>query len=105
MIKKAAIDAIANGTDFVKTSTGKTQFGATLEAAEVILNTIKDCGKKVGLKASGGIRIYAQAVEYIELADKIFQAVDFTDYRSFRFGVSGLLDNLLNTTKEQKDGY
>ena len=105
LIKKVATDAIVNGADFVKTSTGKTPIGATLSAAEVILNTIKNSYKKVGFKASGGIRDYAQAVEYIELAEKIFQGSDFTNFKSFRFGVSGLLDNLLNITKEQKDGY
>ena len=105
LIKKAAIDAIENNADFVKTSTGKTSIGATLKDAEVILNTIKDSGKKVGFKASGGIRDYAQASGYIKLADEIFQDCNFTDPKSFRFGVSGLLDNLLSTTKEQNDDY
>ncbi len=100
-----ATDAIVNGADFVKTSTGKTPVGATLNDANVILNTIKTCGKKVGFKASGGIRDYTQAVEYIELAEKIFQGSDFTNFKSFRFGVSGLLDNLLNSTEEDINGY
>ena len=105
LIRRTAIDAIENKADFVKTSTGKTPVGATLCAAKAILSTIKDCDKKVGFKASGGIRDYAQAAEYIRLADDIFQGSDFTNPKLFRFGVSGLLDNLLNTTKEQKDGY
>ena len=96
LIKKAATDAIVNGADFVKTSTGKTLAGATLEAAETILNTIKDSGREVGFKASGGIRNYDQAIKYIELAENIFLGGNFVDPKSFRFGVSGLLDNLLN---------
>lgn len=105
LIKKVTVDVIVNGADFVKTSTGKTPVGATIDAAKVILNAINDSDKKVGFKASGGIRDYAQAAEYTKLADDIFQGSDFTNPKLFRFGVSGLLDNLLNTTKEQEDGY
>jgi deoxyribose-phosphate aldolase len=94
LIEKATIDAIANGTDFVKTSTGK-QAGATLEAAGIILNIMKSRGNKVGFKISGGIRNYSQAVEYVQLADSILSS-NFIDPKTFRFGVSGLLDNLLN---------
>jgi deoxyribose-phosphate aldolase len=104
LIKKVTVDVIVNGADFVKTSTGKTPVGATIDAAKVILNAINDSDKKVGFKASGGIRDYAQAAEYTKLANDIFQGSDFTNPKLFRFGVSGLLDNLLNTTKEQEDG-
>ena len=105
LIKKVVMDVINNGADFVKTSTGKTPFGITLDATEVILNTIKSYDKKVGFKASGGIRNYAQAVEYIKLAEKVFCGSNFVDPKSFRFGVSGLLDNLLNVTKEDIGSY
>ena len=63
---RAAIDrathfAIANGADFVKTSTGKTPVSATPEAAEIILEAIDVSGRPVGFKASGGIRTLADA--------------------------------------------
>ncbi|WP_235603283.1 deoxyribose-phosphate aldolase, partial [Piscirickettsia litoralis] len=42
LIFKAASDAIISGADFIKTSTGKTPVGATLEAVEVMLSAIKE---------------------------------------------------------------
>ncbi|WP_407876989.1 deoxyribose-phosphate aldolase [Francisella sciaenopsi] len=95
LISKASHDAIVNGADFVKTSTGKTPKGASLEAAKVILETIKNSGYEVGFKASGGIRDEAQAIGYIKLAEEIMSK-NYVVADTFRFGVSGLLDNLLN---------
>lgn len=94
LITKATIDAIANGADFVKTSTGKTPVGATIEAAETILATIQSYDKSIGLKVSGGIGSYDQATKYLKLA--MLYSSDCIDAKSFRFGVSGLLDNLLD---------
>lgn len=93
-IYAAAGDAIAAGADFVKTSTGKIAVSATLEAAEAMLRAIKDSGKDVGFKAAGGIRDTAAAADYLALADRIM-GVDWADPRHFRFGASGLLDDLL----------
>ncbi|WP_191092321.1 deoxyribose-phosphate aldolase [Francisella sp. SYW-2] len=102
LISKASHDAIVNGADFVKTSTGKTPNGASLGAAKVILETIKNSGYEVGFKASGGIREEAQALGYIKLAEEIMSK-KYVVADSFRFGVSGLLDNLLNG--EVSSGY
>ncbi|AXH30500.1 MULTISPECIES: deoxyribose-phosphate aldolase [Francisella] len=104
LIAKVCQDVIEAGADFIKTSTGKTSEGATLTAAELILNTIKHGGKKIGFKASGGIRNYSQAVAYTKLAANILSN-NFVNPQTFRFGVSGLLDNLLNEQQEQIDGY
>lgn len=93
-IYAAAGDAIAAGADFVKTSTGKTAVSATLEAAEAMLRAIRDSGKDVGFKAAGGIRDTAAAGRYLALADRIM-GPDWADQRHFRFGASGLLDDLL----------
>lgn len=98
LIAKAARDAIENGADFIKTSTGKTATGATLEAARVMLDEIKKSKKTVGFKASGGIRNYEDACAYITLATDIM-GEGFIDARTFRFGVSGLLKNLLDGTE------
>ena len=94
VIREATQSAIVCGADFVKTSTGKVAVSATLEAAEVMLQTIKDCGRDVGFKAAGGIRDTATAGQYLALADRIM-GPDWADPRHFRFGASGLLDDLL----------
>ena len=70
-IDRAAHFAIANGADFVKTSTGKTPVSATPEAAEIVLEAIEVSGRPVGFKASGGIRTLADARTYLDLADEI----------------------------------
>ena len=95
---RAAIDrathfAIANGADFVKTSTGKTPVSATPEAAEIVLEAIDVSGRPVGFKASGGIRTLADAATYLDLADAIMGPAWATP-ATFRFGASGLLDAL-----------
>lgn len=103
MIRKASNDAIEAGADFIKTSTGKIPQGASLEAAEIMLKAIQASGKTVGFKASGGIRTYAQAKDYIDMTKKIC-GEDFIHPRTFRFGVSGLLKQLLDGT-EVKGNY
>lgn len=104
LISLVSQDVILAGADFIKTSTGKKSQGATPEAARNILETIAKCDKNVGFKASGGIRNYEQAVEYIHLADKILSS-KFVNSKNFRFGVSGLLDNLLNQEQEHMHDY
>ena len=51
------------GADFVKTSTGFAPTSATPEIIDVMVKTV---GGKMGIKASGGIRTWAQAVGYLE---------------------------------------
>lgn len=93
-IAAASRDAIAAGADFLKTSTGKTEVSATPEAAEIMLLAIKESSRTVGFKASGGIRTAAQAATYLDLADRIM-GPDWAGPRTFRFGASSLLDDLL----------
>ncbi len=50
--------------DFVKTSTGFASGGATTHDVALMAETIR--GKNMGLKASGGIRSYADAVKMIQ---------------------------------------
>ncbi len=45
-IRRASELAIAAGADFIKTSTGKVQVNATLEAADIMLQVIRDSRKK-----------------------------------------------------------
>ena len=94
LITEASKLAIECGADFVKTSTGKTPVSATLEAANAMLEAIRDSGKPVGFKASGGVRTTEQAADYMTLADKIM-GPNWISKKTFRFGASGLRDNLL----------
>lgn len=95
LIHLASRICIENGADFIKTSTGKVAQNATLEAAKIMLNTIKDNGSKCGFKASGGIRTVAEAAKYIELAQQIM-GKDWINASTFRFGASGLLADVLD---------
>ena len=57
------------GADYVKTSTGFSTGGATIEAISLMKRTIKD---KAYIKASGGIRTYEDAISFINAgADRI----------------------------------
>lgn len=88
-VRAAAELAIGEGADFVKTSTGKTAHAATPEAARTMLEAIRDSGRPVGLKPSGGLRSLADAETYLDLADRIM-GPDWAGPATFRFGASGL---------------
>ena len=56
--------AVRGGADFVKTSTGfHKSGGASLSAVRLMRKTV---GETIGVKASGGIRTYADAIAMIE---------------------------------------
>ncbi|NEZ03943.1 deoxyribose-phosphate aldolase [Wenzhouxiangella sp. XN201] len=99
LIKTAAEIAIEGGADFLKTSTGKVAVNATPEAVRTLLETIRDSGRDVGCKVSGGVRTTEQARQYLNLAAEIMGAAWITP-RHFRFGASGLLDDLLATLED-----
>jgi deoxyribose-phosphate aldolase len=90
-IRRASELAIKSGADFIKTSTGKTKISATPEAVTTMLQVIRDSGRLVGLKPSGGIRTVADAQQYLDLADAIM-GPQWATPQTFRFGASGLLD-------------
>lgn len=98
LIRKASEIAIKSGADFIKTSTGKVPVNATLEAAKIMLETIRDLNvqDRVGFKAAGGVRTAEEAQQYLQLAADLF-GEQWLNARHFRFGASGLLNNLLNT--------
>ena len=50
LIRRASEIAIAEGADFIKTSTGKVAVNATLEAADIMLQAIRDSRQKVGFQ-------------------------------------------------------
>jgi deoxyribose-phosphate aldolase len=92
-IRSAARFAIDCGANFVKTSTGKTAVSATLAAAVMILDAIRDSDRPVGFKPSGGIRSVDDAGHYLALADEML-GPEWATPATFRFGASGLLDAL-----------
>ena len=92
-VRAAARLAIDHGADFVKTSTGKTAVSATDGAVIAILDEIRASDRPVGIKPSGGIRTLHDANRYLAHADRIMGA-DWATPATFRFGASGLLDEL-----------
>ena len=67
-VKVCAISKMA-GADFVKTSTGFSTGGATVEDIKLMRQTV---GPDMGVKASGGVRDYKTAVAMIEAgADRL----------------------------------
>ncbi|MBN1684559.1 MAG: deoxyribose-phosphate aldolase [Gammaproteobacteria bacterium] len=82
------------GADFLKTSTGKIEIGATLEAAAAMILAIKNSKKPVGFKASGGVREVEKAYRYISLASHVM-GKNWVSPKTFRFGASSLLKDVL----------
>jgi deoxyribose-phosphate aldolase len=96
-IRRASDLAIDGGAHFLKTSTGKTQPGATLQAAEVMIEAIASAKKRgitVGFKASGGVSTMADAAAYLELFEKQLGAGSATP-ATFRIGTSSLIKPIL----------
>ena len=96
-IRHAAELAVEGGAHFLKTSTGKTQPGATLQAAEAMLDVIESAkgrGIVVGFKASGGVSTIADARAYLELYEKRFGTGSATP-ATFRIGASSLIKPVL----------
>jgi len=61
-VKACTLSKLA-GADFVKTSTGFSTGGATVEDVRLMRQTV---GPNIGVKASGGVRDYETAVKMIE---------------------------------------
>jgi deoxyribose-phosphate aldolase len=94
LIRSASRLALAAGADFLKTSTGKVAVGATLPAAQVMLEEIAahpTARDRVGFKAAGGVRTVADAAAYLALVEAVLGPAALTPAR-FRIGASGLLD-------------
>ena len=61
--EKACLASVEAKADFVKTSTGFSTGGATLEDIALMRKTV---GPDMGVKASGGVRTYADALAFID---------------------------------------
>ena len=98
-IKKASLLSIYSGADFIKTSTGKSEPAATLEAAYVMCQAIKEyyeqTGTMIGFKPAGGISTTADAVKnYCGVKEVLGEKWVTNEY--FRIGASRLANNLLS---------
>lgn len=95
LIAQACSDAIAGGSDFLKTSTGKNHPGADAHAVEILLQAIlQHSEKNIGLKISGGVKTWQQAETYLQQISKYFPP-EWIKARHLRFGASSLLGNIL----------
>jgi len=93
LITRASQIALAEGADFVKTSTGKTPLGATPEAATLMLQAITadaNSAPRAGFKAAGGVRSVADAALYLDRVEAVLGAGALTPKRC-RIGASALL--------------
>lgn len=104
-IKKASILAMYSGADFIKTSTGKQQPAATLEAAYVMCEAIKEyyqkTGRKVGFKPAGGINTVNDAVVYYTIVKEVL-GEEWLSNEWFRLGTSRLANLLLSEIKGEE---
>jgi deoxyribose-phosphate aldolase len=103
VIRAAAGAAVDAGADFVKTSTGKLEPGATPDAARAMLEAIVERDGAAGFKASGGVRTLEQAGEYLALADELLGPA-WAGPPTFRYGASGLLNAVLAALGERPEG-
>lgn len=107
-IKKASILAMESGADFIKTSTGKINISATLEATYVICKTIKEwyekTGEMVGYKPAGGISTTEDAVKHYTIVKQIL-GNNWLNNNKFRFGASRLANNLLSSILGKEELY
>ncbi|MCM1020671.1 MAG: deoxyribose-phosphate aldolase [Muribaculum sp.] len=98
-IRNASVLAMYSGADFIKTSTGKIYDGASLEAAYVMCQCIKEyyekTGNRVGFKAAGGISTTADAVKYYTVVKEVL-GEEWLNNGLFRIGASRLANVLLS---------
>ena len=98
LIRIASILSMEAGADFIKTSTGKTDPPATLEAVYVMTEAINDfynkTGKKIGIKPAGGISTSQDAIDYLSIV-KHNLGNEWMNNKLFRIGASRLANNIV----------
>ncbi len=108
LVRRAAWLALLAGGDFVKTSTGKINPAATLPVTHVLLQAVRDfhahTGEYRSVKAAGGIRTTKDALKYLVAVHEVAGPAWLTPQR-FRFGASGLLNDLLLQRRTQTAGH
>jgi deoxyribose-phosphate aldolase len=106
-VRRASLLAMAAGTDFIKTSTGKLSSAATLPVLLCMLEAIRDVhdetGRVVGMKPAGGIRTAKQAIQNLVIVNETL-GPDWLTPDRFRLGASSLLNDVLMQIRAQKTG-
>jgi deoxyribose-phosphate aldolase len=107
-IYKASVLSLYSEADFLKTSTGKIYEGATPAAAWVMCKCIKEyyekTGRKVGFKASGGVRSTADALQYYAIVKEVL-GDEWLCHDLFRIGASSLANSLLSSILGEEVKY
>jgi len=107
-VRRASWLAMLAGADFIKTSTGKVVPAATPTVTLVMLEAVRDFavahGRKVGVKAAGGIRTSKDAIKYLVLVNETV-GNDWLTPELFRFGASTLLNDLLLQRQRMRSGH
>lgn len=105
LIKAASLLSIYSGADFIKTSTGKVYPGASLEAAYVMCQCIREyyeqTGNRVGFKAAGGIRTAEDAVKYYAVVKNVL-GDEWLTPEYFRIGASSLANAMLSKLENKE---
>ena len=108
LIRKASLLSMFAGADFVKTSTGKIPVAATPEAAVVMCTAIRDyyekTGRKVGFKASGGIRSAEEASLFYTIVEEIL-GKEWCTPALWRIGASSLANGLISAIEGKEVKY
>jgi deoxyribose-phosphate aldolase len=98
LIKLASFLALEAGADFIKTSTGKVEKGASPDAVWVMCEAIREyaqkSGRAAGIKPAGGISDIKSALHYYQIVVEIL-GNDWLKPERFRFGASKLTNLLL----------
>lgn len=94
---KASMVAMMAGSDFIKTSTGKESVNATLPVGLLMIRAIKEfqerTSQKIGFKPAGGVRTVQDAIAWMTMI-KSTLGNEWLQPDLFRFGASGLLDDI-----------
>ena len=107
-VRRASWLAMLAGADFIKTSTGKVTPAATPPVTLVMLEAVRDfeaaTGRRIGVKAAGGIRTSKDAIKYLVLVKETAGDPWLTP-DLFRFGASTLLNDLLLQRQRLATGH
>ena len=106
-IRRASVLAMAAGSDFIKTSTGKIGVAATLPTALCMSEAIREfheqTGRVVGLKVAGGVRTAKQAWQYLVVVHETLGSAWLHPDR-FRIGASSALNDVLMQRRRLRTG-
>ena len=107
-IRRASVLSLYSEADFLKTSTGKIYPGASLEAAWVMCQCIKEyyqnTGRKVGFKCSGGVRTTEEALNYYAIVKEVL-GDEWLTHDLFRIGASSLANAVLSSLEGTEVKY